>query len=66
MMYRNSEISAPESRADTFGTTRMSTLSRREEETLFKTTKAHALRECDPLVKGMFSVHVLVVNVTSL
>ena len=36
--------------------TRMSTLSRREEETLFKTTKAHALKECDPLVKGMFSV----------
>ncbi len=34
----------------------MSTLSRREEETLFKTTKAHALKECDPLVKGMFSV----------
>ncbi len=32
---------------------RMSTLSRREEETLFKTTKAHALKECDPLVKGM-------------
>lgn len=35
---------------------KMSTLSRREEETLFKTTKAHALKECDPLVKGMFSV----------
>ncbi|KAI0287004.1 cytochrome c oxidase biogenesis protein Cmc1 like-domain-containing protein [Russula aff. rugulosa BPL654] len=30
----------------------MSTLSRREEETLFKTTKAHALKECDPLVKA--------------
>ena len=34
----------------------MSTLSRREEETLFKTTKAHALKECDPLVKGMSSL----------
>ena len=34
----------------------MSTLSRREEETLFKTTKAHALKECDPLVQGGFSV----------
>lgn len=34
---------------------------------MFKTTKAHALKECDPLVKGMFSVtHVLVVSVTLL
>ena len=32
----------------------MSTLSRREEDTLFKTTKAHALKECDSLVKGTF------------
>jgi hypothetical protein len=53
---RNSEISAPESRADPSSHQRMSTLSRREEETLFKTTKTHALKECDPLVKGMFSV----------
>ncbi|KAH9019842.1 hypothetical protein EDB85DRAFT_1937604 [Lactarius pseudohatsudake] len=30
----------------------MSTLSRREEDTLLKTTKAHALKECDPLVKA--------------
>lgn len=30
----------------------MSTLSRREEDTLLKTTKAHALRECDPIVKA--------------
>ncbi|KAH9985418.1 hypothetical protein BJV74DRAFT_775818 [Russula compacta] len=30
----------------------MSTLSRREEETLFKATKASALKECDPLVKA--------------
>ncbi|KAA1468165.1 hypothetical protein DENSPDRAFT_857121 [Dentipellis sp. KUC8613] len=29
----------------------MNTLSRREEETLMKTTKARALRECDPIVK---------------
>ena len=32
---------------------RMSTLSRREEDTLFKATKANALKECDELVKGM-------------
>ncbi|KAI0274606.1 hypothetical protein BC834DRAFT_814539 [Gloeopeniophorella convolvens] len=30
----------------------MSTLSRREEDTLLKTTKAYALKECDPLVKA--------------
>jgi COX assembly protein 1 len=30
----------------------MNALSRREEDTLLKTTKAHALKECDPLVKG--------------
>jgi hypothetical protein len=30
----------------------MNSLSRREEETLLKTTKAHALRECDAVVKG--------------
>ncbi|ETW87322.1 hypothetical protein HETIRDRAFT_42095 [Heterobasidion irregulare TC 32-1] len=29
----------------------MSTLSRREEDTLLKTTKAHALKECDSIVK---------------
>jgi len=29
----------------------MNALSRREEETLVKTTKARALKECDPLVK---------------
>ncbi|KAI0051738.1 hypothetical protein FA95DRAFT_1484851 [Auriscalpium vulgare] len=29
----------------------MSALSRREEETLFKATKAHALKECDAVVK---------------
>ena len=34
----------------------MSTLSRREEDTLFKATKANALRECDGLVKGTFVV----------
>jgi COX assembly protein 1 len=33
----------------------MSTLSRREEDTLLKTTKAHALKECDPFVKGKSS-----------
>jgi len=32
--------------------TKMSTLSRREEETLFKATKANALKECDQLVKA--------------
>ena len=30
----------------------MNTLSRREEETLLKQTKASALKECDPIVKG--------------
>ena len=30
----------------------MNTLSRREEETLLKQTKASALKECDPVVKG--------------
>ncbi|KAI0068400.1 hypothetical protein BV25DRAFT_1818811 [Artomyces pyxidatus] len=29
----------------------MSNLSRREEDTLLKTTKAHALKECDSIVK---------------
>ncbi|KAI9572851.1 hypothetical protein HD554DRAFT_2014585 [Boletus coccyginus] len=29
----------------------MNALSRREEETLLKTTKARALKECDPVVK---------------
>ncbi|KAI0785974.1 hypothetical protein C8Q75DRAFT_808765 [Abortiporus biennis] len=29
----------------------MNALSRREEETLLKTTKARALKECDPIVK---------------
>lgn len=31
----------------------MNALSRREEETLLKATKARALRECDPVVKGV-------------
>ena len=30
----------------------MNALSRREEETLMKATKARALKECDPIVKG--------------
>jgi COX assembly mitochondrial protein 1 len=30
----------------------MNALSRREEDTLAKVTKARALRECDPVVKG--------------
>jgi hypothetical protein len=38
----------------------MSTLSRREEDTLFKATKANALRECDGLVKGTFVVICLI------
>jgi len=29
----------------------MNALSRREEDTLMKATKAHALKECDPLVR---------------
>ena len=35
----------------------MNSLSRREEETLLKTTKAYALRECDVVVKGRFQWH---------
>jgi COX assembly protein 1 len=38
----------------------MSTLSRREEDTLFKATKANALRECDELVKGMLQVNLFI------
>jgi hypothetical protein len=30
----------------------LSALSRREEDSLLKTVKARALKECDPLVKG--------------
>jgi hypothetical protein len=41
----------------------MNALSRREEETLLKTTKARALRECDAFVKGpdlaFFSMYIL-------
>lgn len=33
-------------------TTNMNALSRREEETLLKTTKARALKECDSVVRG--------------
>lgn len=33
----------------------MNALSRREEETLLKTVKAQALKECDPFVKGVMS-----------
>lgn len=32
----------------------METLSRREEDALLKATKAKALKECDPIVKGAF------------
>ena len=32
----------------------MNALSRREEDTLLKTTKARALKECDPVVKGLY------------
>jgi len=34
----------------------MNALSRREEETLLKTTKARALKECDPVVKGTVEI----------
>ena len=33
----------------------MNTLSRREEETLLKKTKEAALKQCDPIVKGMIN-----------
>lgn len=35
----------------------MNALSRREEETLLKATKARALKECDPVVKGCSVSH---------
>jgi len=50
----------PESRAASPVPTNMSTLSRREEDTLFKATKANALRECDELVKGTLIVILLI------
>jgi len=40
----------------------MNALSRREEDTLMKATKAHALKECDPLVKGMSNIFVCTAN----
>ena len=36
----------------------MNALSRREEETLLKKTKEHALKECDPIVKGVLASQV--------
>lgn len=35
------------------GKTTMNALSRREEDALLKSAKARALKECDPIVKGM-------------
>jgi len=32
----------------------MNSLSRREEDTLLKTTKAFALKQCDSLLKGLY------------
>lgn len=40
----------------------MNALSRREEDTLLKTTKARALKECDPVVKGTYSCHQLLLD----
>lgn len=34
----------------------MHILTRAEEEYLFKTLKANALKECDPIVKGTLSI----------
>ncbi|KAF9520859.1 hypothetical protein BS47DRAFT_1286537 [Hydnum rufescens UP504] len=34
----------------------MDTLSRREEETLLKSTKERALKECDPVVRGINNI----------
>jgi COX assembly mitochondrial protein 1 len=36
----------------------MNALSRREEETLLKAAKTRALKECDPVVKGMIVVFI--------
>jgi hypothetical protein len=41
----------------------MSTLSRREEETLLKAAKARALHECDDIVKGRQIILLLTTSV---
>jgi len=43
----------------------MNALSRREEETLQKTTKARALRECDSVVKGLIYLPLVLSTLTS-
>ena len=43
----------------------MDTLSRREEETLLKSTKERALKECDHVVRGMYSLSVPGLRATS-
>jgi hypothetical protein len=48
---RRSESNQSES-SKVVHSTFMNALSRREEDTLLKTTKARALAECDPIVKG--------------
>lgn len=40
----------------------MNALSRREEDTLMKATKAHALKECDSLVKGARNTCIFTIN----
>ncbi len=44
----------------------MNALSRREEDSLLKATKAYALKQCDPVVKGAFSRHNLTIGLTEM
>ena len=39
----------------------MNALSRREEEVLLKTAKAHALKQCDAVVKGACLIPVITI-----
>ncbi|KAK0233241.1 hypothetical protein IW262DRAFT_1259118 [Armillaria fumosa] len=42
----------------------MNALSRREEDSLLKATKAYALKQCDPVVKGASSPHIPTIGLT--
>lgn len=44
----------------------MNALSRREEDALLKSAKARALKECDPIVKGIVNIFFSFTSVTEL
>lgn len=44
----------------------MNALSRREEDALLKSAKARALKECDPIVKGIVNIFSSLASVTEL